>query len=171
MRRAPAKLIAIILAVIAASGIGIVAASAQPSAPASHHGTEHVTFMLTSSTGVGSIIATGLFTDGGTMGLFSTGPSAEMKLGGGTIWITPTGRPGFSSKTDLATCLRTLSEHGTYKLSHGTGRFAGIHGSGHFTATDRTVSHHKRNGGCVTNHHPLAIQAIITFSGPATLRR
>lgn len=170
MRRAPAKLIAIILAVIAASGMGIAAAAAEPSVPASPGSTEHFTFMLTSTTGVGSIIATGQFTDGGTMNLFSAGPSSEAKLGGGTIRITPSGRPAFSSKTDLATCLRSLSEHGTYRLSHGTGRFAGIRGSGHFTATDRVVSHHKRNGGCVSNRHPLAIQAIITFSGPATLR-
>lgn len=169
MRRAPAKLIAIVVAVLTASGTGIAAASAQPSAPASHRATEHFTFMLTSKTGVGSIIATGLFTDGGTMNLFTQGPSAEMKLGGGTIRLTTRKISHQSSKIDQATCLGNLSERGTYKLSHGTGRFAGIHGSGQFTVTDRVVQHHKRNGGCATNRDPLAIQAIITLSGPATL--
>jgi hypothetical protein len=171
MRRAPAKLIAIIVAAITLSGAGIAAASAEQSAPASHQGAEHFTFMLTSTTGVGSIIATGVFTDGGTMNLFGRGSSAEMKLGAGTIRLTPTSHRGPSSKTDSATCLTTVSERGTYKLSHGTGRFAGIRGSGRFTITDRTVSHHKRQGGCVTNRLPLAIQAILTLSGPVTLRR
>jgi hypothetical protein len=170
MRRAPAKLLAIVLAAITLSGIGIAAASAQPSAPASHHGTEHFTFMLTSTPGVGSVIATGMFTDGGTMNLFSGGPSAEMKLGAGTIKVTPSSRRGPTSKTNDATCLTTTSERGTYRLSHGTGRFAGIHGSGRFTAIDHVVSHHKRGGGCVSNRPPLAFQAIITLSGPVTLR-
>ena len=91
-----------------------------------------------------------------------------MKLGAGTIRVTPNGHP--RSKTNLATCLTTVSERGTYKLSRGTGRYAGIRGSGHFTAIDRVVSHHKRNGGCVTNRPPLAVQAIFALSGSATLR-
>ncbi len=168
MRRAPAKLIAIVLAAVTVTGTGIAAASAQPSAPASHRGTEHFTFMLTSRTGVGSVIATGLFTDGGTMNLFGEGPSNEMKLGAGTIRVTPNGHP--RSKTDLATCLTTISERGTYKLSHGTGRYAGIRGSGHFTATDHTLSHHNHNGSCITSRPPLALQVMITLSGSATLR-
>jgi hypothetical protein len=168
MRRAPAKLIAIVLAAITVTGTGIAAASAQPSASASHRGTEHFTFMLTSRTGVGSVIATGLFTDGGTMNLFGEGPSSEVKLGAGTIRVTPNGHP--SSKSDLATCLTTISERGTYKLSRGTGRYAGIRGSGHFTATDHTLSRRNHNGGCITDRPPLALQVIITFSGSATLR-
>lgn len=171
MRRAPAKLIAIVLAVLIASGTGIAAASGQPSAAASHHGTEHFTLILTSTrTDVGSVIATGLFTDGGTINLFSKGPSVEVKLGAGTIRLTPISHSGPSSKTNPATCLTTTSERGTYRLSHGTGRYAGIHGSGRFTAIDRELSHHKRGGGCATNRSPLAVQAILTFSGAATLQ-
>jgi hypothetical protein len=169
MRRAPAQLTALVLAAITVTATSIAAASAQPSASASHRGTEHFTFMLTSRTGAGSAIATGLFTDGGTMKLFGEGPSAEMKLGAGTIRFTPHGHP--SSRPTLATCLTTISERGTYKLSHGTGRYAGIRGSGHFTATDHALSHHNHNGGCTTDRPPLALQVIITFSGSATLRR
>jgi hypothetical protein len=171
MRRIPAKVIAIILAAITVSGTGIAAASAQPSTSASPHGTEHFTLILTSTkTGVGSVIATGAFTDGGTMNLFSEGPSTVLKLGAGTIRVTPTSPGGPRSKTNLATCLTTVSERGTYKLNRGTGRYAGIHGSGRFTAIDHVVSHHKRNGGCVTTRPPLAVQAILTLSGPVTLR-
>ncbi len=171
MRRAPAKLIAIIVAVIAASGTGIAAASAQAPAAASRHGAEHFTIILTSTrSGVTSVIATGLFTDGGTLNLFSRGPSAEMKLGNGTIRLTPGSHRGPSSKTNPATCLTTTTERGTYKLSHGTGRYTGIRGSGHFAIIDRVLSHHKRGGACVTTRPPIAVQAILTFSGSATLR-
>jgi len=172
MRRAPAKLIPFVLAAITVSGTGIAAASAQPSAPASRHGTEHFTFMFAStSTDVGSIIATGPFTDGGTINISSRGPTAEMKLGAGTIRLTGTSPRGPSSKTNRATCLTTVSERGTYKLSRGTGRYAGIRGTGRFTATDRIVSHHRRNGGCATYRSPLAEQTILTLAGSVTLRQ
>lgn len=171
MRRAPVKLVAIVLAAIAVSGTGIAVASAQPSASASHRGAEHFTFMFASTrTSLGSVIATGLFTDGGTMNLSLLEPSVEMKLGAGTIRFTPTSHGGPSSKTNLATCLTTVSERGSYKLSRGTGRYAGIRGSGRFAVTDRFVSHHKRDGGCVTSRPPLADQTIFTLSGSATLR-
>jgi hypothetical protein len=172
MRRAPAKLISLVLATITVSGTGIAAASAQPSAPASRHGTEHFTFMFAStSTDVGSIIATGRFTDGGTINIFPFRPSYGMKLGAGTIRLTLTSPHPPSSKTNRATCLTTVSERGTYKLSHGTGRYAGIRGTGRFTATDRLVSHHRRSGGCATGRSPLAEQTIFTLSGPVTLRQ
>jgi len=170
MRRAHAKLIAIILAVVATTATGIAAASAQTSAPVSHRGSEHFTIILTSTrSGVTSVIATGLFTDGGTMNLFSGGPSAEMKLGAGTIRLTPKSPRPPRSKTDPGTCLTTTSEHGTYRLSHGTGRYAGIRGSGHFSVTDRAISHRKPNGACVTTRAPIAVQVIFSLSGSATL--
>jgi hypothetical protein len=100
----------------------------------------------------------------------AAGPSAEMKLGAGTIRLSTTSHGCLSSKTNLTTCLTTVSERGTYKLSRGTGRHAGIRGSGGFTVTDRVVSQHKHYGGCVTNRPPLAVQAIFTLSGSATLR-
>jgi hypothetical protein len=56
------------------------AASAESSAPASRHGTERFTLIITSTTtGIGNVIATGVFTDGGTMNLFSGRRSVEMK--------------------------------------------------------------------------------------------
>jgi hypothetical protein len=171
MRRAHAKLIAIILAVVATTATGIAAASAQTSVPVSHRGAEHFTIILTSTrSGVTSVIATGLFTDGGTMNLFSRGPSAELKLSRGNIRLTPRSPGGPKSKTTPGTCLRTTSERGTYKLSHGTGKYAGIRGSGHFSVTDREISHRKRNGGCVTTRAPIAVQVILSLSGSATLR-
>jgi hypothetical protein len=170
MRGVPAKFIAVVAAALAVSGTGIAAASVSPSASASHRGTERFTFMLSSATGVGSVIATGLFTDGGTMNIFSEGPSGEMKLGAGTIRLsTAPSRASFRSKTNFATCLTTWSERGSYKLSGGTGRYAGIRGSGRFTITDRIVQRHKQGGGCGFSRSPLAVQAIFTLTGSATL--
>jgi len=174
MRRAPAKLVAIVLAAVAVSGTGIAVASAQPSAPASHRGAEHFTLMFTSTrTGDGSIsasiIASGLFTDGGTINLPSVGHSAEMKLGAGTIRLTTTAGGGGPGR-NRATCLTTLSGHGTYKLSRGTGKYVGIRGTGRFTATDRSVARRKHNGSCAFNRTPLAVEGIANFSGSATLR-
>jgi hypothetical protein len=130
MRRVPARLIAIGFAALAVTGTGIAGASVQPSASASHHGTERITLMLTSAKGIASVIATGLFTDGGTVNVFSAGPSAELKLEAGTIRLDPTSHVGPSSRTSPGTCLTTVTERGTYKLSRGTGRYAGIRGYG-----------------------------------------
>jgi hypothetical protein len=126
--------------------------------------------MLTSTTtGVASVIATGLFTDGGTINTFYGGRTGKMKLGAGTIRLTTSGH-GTSSKTNFATCLTTVSARGSYKLIGGTGRYAGIRGSGPATVIDRVVSRHKHGGGCMTSRPPRAVQAIFTLSGSATLR-
>jgi hypothetical protein len=173
MRLAPAKLAAIVLVAIAVSGTGIAVASAQPSAPASHRGAEHFTLMFTSTrTGSisASVIATGLFTDGGTISLPAMGHSAGMKLGAGTIRLTTTAGGG-GGRPNRATCLITLSSHGTYRLSRGTGKYVGIRGTGRFTAAERSVAHRKRNGSCAFNRTPLVVEGIANFSGPVTLRR
>jgi hypothetical protein len=108
MRRAPAKLIAIVLAALTVSGSGIAAASAKPSAASvAHHGTEHFTLMDTlTRSGAATIIATGLFTDGGTISIGQPGRSGEMKLGRGTIRLTSNNGSGIT-KVNMATCLTT----------------------------------------------------------------
>lgn len=168
--RSPAKLIAVALAAVAVSGTGIAAATAQRPASGSHRSTEKFTWMLSSTTGVASVIATGKFVDGGTINPYAGGPYLTMKLGAGTIRLTST-TTRLYIKTNRATCLTTHSEHGSYKLIGGTGKYAGIRGSGRFTFTVRFVSHHKHGGGCATSRHPLAIQGIFTYSGSATLLR
>jgi hypothetical protein len=169
-----AKVIAAV-AVAAIGGASVTAESAHMPVSASRHGSEHFTFMATFvKAGDGrigaSIIATGLFTDGGTINLHTLRRSAQMKLGRGTIRLTTTGGSGTGTKVNPSTCLTTLTSSGTYKLSHGTGRYAGIGGSGHFTAAVHSVLARKRDGTCVLNRD-LAYQAVVTLTGTATLRR
>ena len=67
--------IAIVLAALTVSGAAVARASAQRSASASHRGTEHLTCIFTATrTGEGSLIAAGLFTDGGAINIFSGRP-------------------------------------------------------------------------------------------------
>jgi hypothetical protein len=169
MIRVPVRLAAIAVAATAISLTCITAASAGPSPGASERGTEHFTFMVTlTGTGVASVIATGLFTDGGSVDLGSAGP-LKMKLGAGTIRLTTTNEVGSGVKYNRKTCLQTLTGRGIYRLSHGTGKYAGIHGSGSFTTTIRSVLPRRASGACATGRRPLAFQGVVTLSGPATL--
>jgi hypothetical protein len=170
MLRAPVKVITAAVAAVAISGAAVTAASAHESASVSRHGSEHFTLMASlTKTGEASIIATGLFTDGGTIDIGKPGRSADMKLGRGTIRLVSNNGGGFT-KVNTATCLMTQTGSGSYKLSHGTGKYAGINGSGHFSTTIRSVSRHKRDGSCALNR-VLAYQAVVTLTGTATLRR
>jgi hypothetical protein len=175
MLRAPAKVIAVAVTAAAIVGATITAASARVPVPASPHGREHFTLMAslarTADASIdASIIGTGLFTDGGTIDIGKNAHSAEMKLGRGTIRLTTTHGRGSAPNVNSSTCLTTQTASGTYKLSHGTGKYAGISGSGHFTTTVRFVSARNRDGSCSPNRE-LAYQAVVTMTGTATLRR
>lgn len=159
--------------VAAIGGATITAASAHVSTPASRHGREHLTLMAslarTADANIhATIIGTGLFTDGGTIDITKLGNSATAKLGRGTIRLTTT--IGSSIKQVTSTCLTTQTASGTYKLSHGTGKYARISGSGHFKTTVHFVSARNRNGSCSPNRE-RAFQAVATLSGTATLPR
>jgi hypothetical protein len=175
MLRVPAKIIAVVTAA-AIGGATITAASAHMSTSASRHGREHFTLMaaLAGRTAdapfEASIIGTGLFTDGGTIDITKREQSAVMKLGQGTIRLTTTGGSGSAPKVNRSTCLTIQTGSGTYKLGHGTGRYAGISGSGHFATTVHFVSARKPDGNCALNRE-LAYQVVVTLTGTATLRR
>jgi hypothetical protein len=175
MLRAPAKVIAAAVTAAAIGGTTITAASAHVSISASRHGREHFTLMAalarTADASIeASIIGTGLFTDGGTIDISKRARSAEMKLGRGTIRLTTTGGSGSVSNVKPSTCLTTQTASGTYKLSQGTGKYAGISGSGHFTTTVHFVLARYRDGSCSLNRE-LAYQAVVTLTGTATLPR
>jgi hypothetical protein len=175
MLRAPAKVIAAAVTAAAIGGATITAASADVSMSAARHGREHFTLMAALARTAdasfdASIIGTGLFTDGGTIHIGKRASSAEMKLGRGTIRLTTTIGSGGIFNANPSTCLTTQTASGTYKLSRGTGRYAGISGSGHFTTTVHFVSARNRDGSCSQNRE-LAYQAVVTLTGTATLRR
>ena len=128
--------------------------------------TEHFSFVSTAITGnTFSAIATGAFTAGGTANL----PSGKgtLKFPGGTIKVAAKAghaKNNFNAKT----CLGTSVQPGTFKIISGTGVYAGITGSGKYTASFTEVAPTVA-GKCSTKGNPVAVQAIITASGPVTL--
>ncbi len=128
--------------------------------------TEHFSFVSTAITGnTFSAIATGAFTAGGTANL----PSGKgtLKFPGGTIKVTnKAGRAknNFNAKA----CLSTSVQAGTFKIISGTGVYAGITGSGKYTGSFTEVGPVVA-GKCSSKGNPVAVQSIITASGPVTL--
>jgi hypothetical protein len=130
-------------------------------------GTEHFTFMTTATargSDTFSVIATGVFTAGGT---------ATLPSGKGTLRF-PTGTIETTSKSskpintsNMKTCYGTLSQKGTYTIVGGTGAYKGISGSGKLTVSLREVIPIV-NGKC-HGLTPVAAQGIVTGSGPVTL--
>jgi hypothetical protein len=165
MFRTPALLLAAGLTAATMGGVSL-AATTFTQAPASAHGTEHMTYVGNSVTsGVYSVIATGVFTDGGSINL--SAQTGLIKLGAGSITV----QPKFGKMTqrfNKRTCLLTMTGSGTYKIVKGTRRYAGITGSGHFKTVDEQVNARKANGTCSTTRE-LAFQGAITLTGPVTL--
>jgi hypothetical protein len=152
-------------AVAALSGTGIALAGTQ-GATAS---TESFQIMTTSGTSSNfSVIATGAFTAPGVDHENSNGTTAAFVFPNGTVKLrhsAGTGRQSFNPKT----CLLTLNLHGTYKLTGGTGKYAGITGGGRYTLSILAVA--ARSGGkCSMSKPPLAFQQVINASGPVSLR-
>jgi hypothetical protein len=159
------KLAMIMGAVALASTIGGTSLAQASSRPLVS-GTEHILALSTSSADSNkySLIMTGAFTAGGTM--VTRGPSATVTLPGGTFKVTSKGKVAqHFSKT---TCLFTVAAHGTDKLGHGTGKYAGISGSGTFTLSLRAVFP-RVAGACTMRKPPLALQEILSAKGPVSL--
>lgn len=131
-------------------------------------GTEHFSFMSTSvSADKFSVIATGVFTAGGTATPLTE--TDTLKFPNGTIDVTSksTGKPVTSANTK--TCYESLSQKGTYTIAGGTGAYKGITGSGRFTLSIHEVGP-VLNGKCNTKSSKrVASQGIVTARGPVTL--
>ena len=153
----------------ALAGTGAVAASAAPAghARSAVSGIEHFQFMTTSPTATSdSAIATGLFADGGKIRKVNSNPSI-VALSRGTFRVRHSqgrGKPTFNART----CLFRLHVVGTYRLSHGTGKYAGIRGHGTYHLSIISVQP-RSHGKCAKNARPLAFQQVIRASGPAHL--
>lgn len=152
-------------ALVAAGAIavsGVAAAAAHTNAS----GTEQFQLMSTSATSsTSSIIARGVFTAGGVDHAGNKVDTAVFP--GGSFKIAHskgTGTQSFNPKT----CLMTVNQHGTYTLSGGTGKYAGISGSGKYQVSILAVM--ARSGGtCSKTKPPVAFQQIIKASGPVKL--
>jgi hypothetical protein len=143
-------------------GAGLAAASARPAAS----GTEHFQIMTTSATSsTDSVIATGVFVAGGVSHEGKT--TGTEVFPGGTFRIVHS--PGKGPQTfNPKTCLLTVSQHGTYTLSHGTGKYKGISGHGKYQISILAIAARSK-GKCSMSKPPVAFQLIIKASGPVTL--
>jgi hypothetical protein len=150
---------------------GLAAASASPAAGPSVSGTEHFQIMTTSATSSkSSIIFHGaVFTAGGvSVGGNGNNGTGTAVFPGGTVKIrhhTVHSKQTFNSKT----CLFTLHARGTYRITGGTGKYAGIRGHGKFVVSILLVAARNSNGRCSQRKAPLAFQQVINAQGPAHL--
>ena len=164
MRKTLAAMIGAVSVTAVLGGASLAAASARTAVS----GTEHFQFMTTSATSkTSSIIATGVFTAGGTS-TDTSNTAATVKFRNGTFVITHskgTGTVNFNPKT----CLLKGNLKGTYKLGRGTGAYAHLSGSGTFQVSVLGVG--AKSGGKCSQTLPLvAFQQVIRASGPVSLR-
>jgi hypothetical protein len=163
MRTTFIALIGAVTTAIAISGTGMTAASARPRAVATEHFQE-VASAPASNTA--RVIAYGTFTATGTDVQHKN--TDTFKFPGGSFLVTP--RYTLQSMhLNKRTCLLTQTLQLTYTISHGTGRYAGIRGSGHGTLSNLEITARNSHGACSTSKTPLAQQVIAHAHGPVTL--
>jgi hypothetical protein len=158
---------------VAVSGLAPASASqaaspvAKPAASLSASGTEHFQIMTTSETARRThALAYGAFTAGGTD--VSGNKTDTIIFSGGTFKIRHFAGHG-KQIFDPATCLLTISRHGTYKLKDGTGTYAGISGHGRYHLRILAVAARNSNGKCSQRKQPEAFEQIIRAHGPVHL--
>src|SRR5215472_9284478 len=140
-------------------GAGLAAASTHTGVS----GTEHFQLMTTSATSpTSSLIASGVFT---APGVDHQGNKVDtVDFPGGSVQIAHSNGTG-TQHFDPKTCLMTITRHGTYKLQNGTGKYAGISGSGNYQFSALGIGA-SSGGTCVQNKPPVAWHQVINASGP-----
>jgi hypothetical protein len=152
-------------AVAAMGGAGIaVAGTHAPAAKA-----ESFQMMTTSPTApTSSVIATGAFTAPGVDHESQRGNTATFVFPNGTVRLrhsAGTGPQSFNPKT----CLLTLNLHGTYRVTGGTGKYAGITGGGTYKLNILAIG--ARSGGkCSQTKAPVAFHQVINARGTVKLK-
>jgi hypothetical protein len=161
---------AVAAASLAMTGTSLAAASpARTAAAAAKTGTEYIQEMSASATSpVSQVVAYGMFTAAGTDTQAPAGNSDTLRFPGGTFVATYK-VTGARNRVDPGTCVSTLVLDISYKLGKGTGKFAGITGSGHATNTQITLAARGAHGGCSATR-AIAQQSLIEASGPVALK-
>jgi hypothetical protein len=147
---------------------GITAASAAPHASPAVSGIEHFQLMTTSATSnTAPVIAYGVFTG---VAVDHMGNKVDkFVFSNGTFKVRHmAAKHGTSQHFNSRTCLFTLSEHGTYKVLSGTGKYAGITGHGTYRLSVLFIGA-KSNGKCSQTKPPVAFQEQIKAVGPVKL--
>jgi hypothetical protein len=165
MRKSITAAIVAAAASAAVGGAGIAAASTHS---AGATGTESFQLMTTSGTGsTSSVIARGVFT-GAAVDHEQAHNRATFVFSNGTVRLHHSngkGRQSFNPKT----CLLTINQHGTYRITGGTGKYAGISGHGRYQLSILAIG--ARSGGkCSQNKPPVAFHQVINASGPVTVK-
>ena len=155
-----------VVAVAGAMATGLTAASAGQAAGSS--GIEH--FQLVNATvannAPSSIIARGVFTAGG---VDHPGTKVDtVVFPDGTFKIAHSNGTG-TQRFNAKTCLGTIVLNGTYRLSGGTGAYAGISGHGIYRLNILIVGARNSAGKCSNKLPPTAFQQIIKAQGPVSL--
>ncbi len=170
MRKTIAALIGAAATVTMITGAGVASAAAGHPASIRHAvtGTEHFQLMSTSATSTkSSIIALGSVITAG--GVDHGGNKVDrVVFPGGTFQIRHSAGHG-PQHFNPRTCLAVITQRGTYKLAHGTGKYKGISGHGRYLVQIRFVAARNSKGNCSQNKAPRAFQQIITAHGPLSL--
>jgi hypothetical protein len=167
MRKIVAALAGAATATLLVSGAGLAAANAS-SARSSSSGTEHFSLMTTQPSATKYvIIASGLFTGGGTDVETNTFDTAT--LPGGTFRISHPGSPHIISESvNPATCLAAFKASAKFTLGSGTGKYKGISGSGTAIVAALQIAP-RSHGTCNPNANPLYNEQTITATAHVKL--
>jgi hypothetical protein len=128
-------------------------------------GTEHFQIMVASAGATPVVIAYGVFTDYGV-----ANPGAKVDtfvLQQGSFHLAHNVTSTIHHFNPV-TCLDQLSQTGTYAVSHGTGKYTGINGSGTFNFSGLAIGS-RVSGKCSTTAPAVALQLVIKSSGPVRL--
>ena len=164
MRKSITAAIIAAAATVAIGGAGVAAASTHSGGAT---GIEHFQIMTTSATAANSsVIAYGVFTDAGVNQSVSNNVG-RFVLSNGNIRVRHSNGKG-SQTFNPKTCLLTVNEHGTFLITHGTGRYAGISGHGTYRLSILAVAA-RSHGKCSQRKAPLAYHQVINATGSVSL--
>jgi len=151
-----------LVAAVSLAVTGLTAASAHTSGVS---GTERFQSMAASPAATPVVIARGVFTD---FGVSHPGPKVD-------TFVLQKGSFQLAHKVTSAiqhfnpkTCLGQATLKGTYTISHGTGKYTGISGSGTLLFSTLFIEA-RASGTCTTTTPPVALQVILKESGSVSL--
>ena len=164
MRKTITAIIAAVTTATMIGGAGVAAAGARPAAAT----TEHFQEMAASPTSdQANVIIYGAFTAAGVDTQHNNNTDT-FNFPGGSFLVTPA-ITSQHQHLNTATCLLTATLNISYKISRGTGKYAGITGSGHATISDLEITARDSHGACSLSKTLLAQQVFVSGQGPVTL--
>lgn len=160
MRKTLAGLIGTAATAAIITGAAMTAANASPAIPAAS-GTEHLHLMTTMpSASRFSVIATGVFTAGGTD--VSGRTTDKLELPGGAFKVNHGGRIHvITEKLNQKTCLGDFVAKADLTIGDGTGRYKGISGTGQAVLSELFIARRSK-GACSPNLTPVVLQETIS---------